>query len=369
MIYHILNDEKFSDWVIQSYSSVNKRNNQFIFISDHGKINHSFIGDFDIFPKNWLINEFIPNDNDVVIFYYLHLHSIKFLNKFSKSNFMKIWIGYGSDYYYYLLNKFNFQSLYLNETKAIVDRMNKSNSLKKRLLPVYQFLFFKFKVFPALLALDYFAPVIPNEFTIIKRIYPELQFKYLDFTFGDISYLNCSNDFVSGSNILLGNSATYSCNHMDILKKLSSIHISNRCVIPLGYGNLNYKKFLLDTIPKRFQNMNFLFIDKFLPINEYNKLLNECSFAIMPHLRQQAMGNIYALLYSGTKLFLFNDNPVSEFLKDLNVIFYSIESLYVSPSLLNLPLSRKQMVHNRQVISKYYSKENSYKRVFKIDYL
>ncbi|WP_339677574.1 TDP-N-acetylfucosamine:lipid II N-acetylfucosaminyltransferase [Cyclobacterium marinum] len=368
-IYHILNDEKFSDWVIQAYSSSNHRKNIFILISDNGKVNHLKNGDFSVRTRNWLINEFTPNSKDIVIFYYLHLHSIKFLNKFSESEFKKVWVGYGSDYYYYLLNKPNFQSLYLKETNITISRLNKSNILKKILLPFYQFLFFKFKVFPALQALDYFAPVIPNEFKLIKKVYPDLKFKYLNFTFGDISYLKCSNNFVNGSNILLGNSATYTCNHIDVLENLSAFRISNRFVIPLGYGNQKYKELLLDRLPQRFKKIDFYFIDKFLPIKEYNELLNQCGFAIMPHLRQQAMGNIYALLYSGTKLFLFIDNPVSEFLKNLDVIFFDIESLYVSPSLLDQPLSREQMLHNRQVIGKYYSKENSYSKVFQIDKL
>jgi hypothetical protein len=367
MVYHILNDEKFSDWVVLSFSKFNRYvNNEFFLISNNSSSKYFNEYPVKFVSKEFFLKDFKPTPNDIVIFYFLHLHSISFLLKFKKLKCKKIWVGYGADYYYYLLNSYNFQSLYLKNTLKIFNILNGYYYIKKLALIVYQKIFFQIKVLPALRTLTHFAPVIPNEFLLIKNKFPSLNFDYLEFTFGDLDFIGLNNEFVKGTDIILGNSATFACNHMDVLESLNHLYITNRIIIPISYGNPKYKKFLERHIPKNYSNFNIKLLSELLPIKEYNQILNRCGFAIMPHLRQQGMGNIYALLYSGTKLFLYKANPVYEFLKDLGIIFYSIEELISNPILLTTPLEPEKRNINRIIISKHYSKEKSLKRIQKI---
>ncbi|MDO6439164.1 TDP-N-acetylfucosamine:lipid II N-acetylfucosaminyltransferase [Cyclobacterium sp. 1_MG-2023] len=367
MIYHILNDEKFSDWVIESFKKFNGDENHRFFLVSNSKSSKYFNDPSVKFvSKYFFLNDFIPLDHDVVIFYFLHLHNISFLLKRKNLKCKKIWIGYGADYYYYLLNSTSFQSLYLKITQNLFYSFNGHFLFKRIALAIYQKIFLYGKVLPALKTLTHFAPIIPNEFSIIKDKYPSLNFDCIDFTFGDVSYLNQNNKFHKGENILLGNSATFSCNHIDILESINHLGITNKIVIPLSYGHAKYKDFLIDYIPKNYPNLNFEILGKFLPLNEYNQILNQCGFAIMPHLRQQGMGNIYSLLYSGTKLFLFKKNPVYEFLKGLGVCFYAIEDLMLNAKLLISPLAQDEMDQNRKIIINHYSKEKSFERIQKI---
>lgn len=367
MIYHILNDEKFSDWVILSYNELNKENNnEFILVSNSDT--SKYLNKFDIkfVSTKYFLEEFKPTDQDVLIFYFLHLHNILFLLKRKRLNCKKIWIGYGADYYYYLLNSRNFQSLYLKNTLKKFNLFNGHFFIKRVALVIYQKLFFLVKVLPALKTLTHFAPILPNEFSIVKNKFPSLTFDYLDFTFGDLEFLGLNREFVKGTDILLGNSATFACNHIDVLELFNHIHIPNQIVIPISYGNQKYKYFLRSYIPQNYQHFNIKLLSEFLPLIEYNQILDKCGFAIMPHLRQQGMGNIYSLLFSGTKLFLFRKNPVYEFLKGLGVCFYSIEDLVSNPQLLSLPLEQSEMELNREIIINHYSKEKSFERIQKI---
>ena len=366
LIYHVLNDEKFTDWVISSFKGMSKRNNIFLLVSNNSSSQYFDDPSVEFISKNFFLNDFIPENEDIVIFYFLHLNNISFLLKRKNFKFKKIWIGYGADYYYYLLNERSFHSLYLKITQNLFYSFNGHYFFKRIALTVYQKIFFLIKVMPALKTLNYFAPIIPNEFSIIKDKYPSLKFDYLDFTFGDVSFIIQTSNFHKGENILLGNSATFSCNHLDILESINHLRISNKIVIPLSYGNAKYRDFLIDYIPKNYHNLNLEILGKFLPLNEYNQILNQCGFAIMPHLRQQGMGNIYSLLYSGTKLFLFKKNPVYKFLKDMGVNFHSIEELLSNTRLLESPLTQDEMEKNRIIINNHYSKEKSFDRIQKI---
>ncbi|GEO19534.1 TDP-N-acetylfucosamine:lipid II N-acetylfucosaminyltransferase [Cyclobacterium qasimii] len=366
MIYHVLNNEKFTDWVINSFKRLGKGNDKFLLVSNNSSSQYFDDPSVEFISKKYFLNDFIPKNEDIVIFYFLHLNNITFLLKRKNCKFRKIWIGYGADYYYYLLNERSFHSLYLKITQELFYSFNGHYFLKRIALTFYQKIFFLIKVMPALKTLNYFAPIIPNEFSIIKDKYPSLKFDYLDFTFGDVSFLIQNSNFQNGENILLGNSATFSCNHLDILESINHLKFSNKIVIPLSYGNGKYRDFLIDYIPKNYNNLNFEILGKFLPLNEYNQILNQCGFAIMPHLRQQGMGNIYSLLYSGTKLFLFKKNPVYNFLKDMGVYFHSIEELMSNTRLLESPLTQDEMEKNRIIINIHYSKEKSFDRIQKI---
>src|SRR5690606_14385139 len=119
MVYHILNDEKFSDWVIDCFKQVNPNNNRFIIVSDTHIAQHVDEVQVEFFTKD----EFYQLDvqpSDLVVFYFLHIHNIDFLLR-RNVNFKTLWVGYGADYYYYLLNaNSHFGSLYLPETDRIL---------------------------------------------------------------------------------------------------------------------------------------------------------------------------------------------------------------------------------------------------------
>lgn len=196
---------------------------------------------------------------------------------------------------------------------------------------------------------DYF-----KENNVFKSDTNYIPFTYypLEFIFKDISLK------IKGDNILLGNSASFTNNHLEAIDMLSSIDLGNRKVyIPLSYGNARYAKLVIDYGNKKLHN-NIKPLEGFLPLQTYNELVANCGIVIMNHYRQQAVGNILASLYLGAKLFL-NDTTVYQYLKRIGCFVYLIEEdlKLNGASALNL-LTQEQIIHNRQVLKNEISTEN-----------
>lgn len=107
--------------------------------------------------------------------------------------------------------------------------------------------------------------------------------------------------------ILVGNSATETNQHFDILKVLGRFADENiEIICPLSYGNFEYGK-------KVEKLGNDIFGDKFIAIKEYMtpekycELLNGVDIAIFNNNRQQGTGNIEILGYLGKKIYVRSD--------------------------------------------------------------
>ncbi|WP_181186398.1 TDP-N-acetylfucosamine:lipid II N-acetylfucosaminyltransferase [Orenia metallireducens] len=107
--------------------------------------------------------------------------------------------------------------------------------------------------------------------------------------------------------IQIGNSADITNNHFEILDMLEKFKDENiKIFAPLSYGDQKYAKRVKEYGELRFKN-KFIGMMEFLPANEYSNYLSQIDIAIFNHKRQQGLGNIYALLYLGTKVYIRND--------------------------------------------------------------
>lgn len=107
--------------------------------------------------------------------------------------------------------------------------------------------------------------------------------------------------------IILGNSATESNCHLEALESLAKFKDNNiKIIAPLSYGDKSYAELVI-------RYGQSVFGDKFIPIlnlmspNEYSRLLSSVDIGVFYNNRQQALGNIYALLYLGKKIFIRSD--------------------------------------------------------------
>ncbi len=128
--------------------------------------------------------------------------------------------------------------------------------------------------------------------------------------------------------ILLGNSATESNRHIEALEFLEKFkHKPLKIICPLSYGNMEYR----ELVKKKGKE---LFGDKFCPLEEflnekaYYRLLGTVDAGIFNNDRQQALGNIYALLIQGKKLYLRKGTPMwDELVEEDKVKIYNVEHL------------------------------------------
>ncbi len=138
-----------------------------------------------------------------------------------------------------------------------------------------------------------------------------------------------------------------------LIAKSNLLKRGGKVVVPLGYGDPKYR----DIIVKKGRELfgeQFIPIVDFLPLHQYNQILSSCSYAIMNHLRQQAMGNILTVLFMGAKVFFQPKNTAYSFLKKEGVVVYSIEQFQDE---IQRKLSREEIEKNRSILKKIWGRE------------
>lgn len=160
-----------------------------------------------------------------------------------------------------------------------------------------------------------------------------------------------------GSNILIGNSAAETNNHLDILQYLKNVDVKKRkIVVPLSYGGWKTER---DQICKSYENAfkdQFCPIIDFMPYDEYKEIVHSCSIAIFGHERQQAMGNINMALNLGCKVFLSETNPVYSFYKSLGFVVFSIQE-NLTTNEIDEELSESERAQNRRLLYERYHEQ------------
>lgn len=166
--------------------------------------------------------------------------------------------------------------------------------------------------------------------------------------------------------IQIGNSATDSNNHFEILKKLEKYKnndIKLFCI--LSYGNNN------DKIKKIIEVGKNIFGDKFIPIvdfmkfDEYMEFLSKIDIAIFAHNRQQAVGNITSLLSMKKTVYLKEGVTTYGMLEDSGVKVKSFDKFE------NLEKFDDEILEkNKEIIKERFSEKRlveDWKKIFEDD--
>lgn len=239
---------------------------------------------------------------------YLHLLSYDPTLLFWRYNLKLIkkttWIIWGTDIY-----------SYLKKNKNIKTRIYES--LRKIIIPL----------FPEISAyvnqdLELVNQLYHTKAEFIKTMYPyPVNFEHLD----AVSSMVEKRDVI---NVMIGNSADSTNCHEEMIDYLSTYKEEPICIYcPLSYGGS--PKYIQQTIEKGKR----VFGDKFIPIvdtmhpEDYSLFLSKIDIALMNHRRQQALGNITALLYLGRKVYLRSDVTTYHFMLENNLQVFNIGML------------------------------------------
>lgn len=214
----------------------------------------------------------------------------------------------------------------------------------------------------ALARIGSISPVLPSEHALLKKSglissLPDL----VPWNYGSLEeslVKNFINQKVSGSAVLVGNSASYTNNHLEVLDLLRNLPVmsSLKVIAPLSYGDDCCLEAVLAK-GKQCLGERFEPVTDFMSIDDYVALLKQCGFAVMNHKRQQALGNIVIMLYLGARIFLREDNPVYQMFKQEGAVLNSIAELKTQPELLQTPLAEKEIETNIAVLYKHWSKK------------
>lgn len=100
-------------------------------------------------------------------------------------------------------------------------------------------------------------------------------------------------------------------------------------------------------------------VNKFMLTSRYVSMFSLCSVAIIGHLRQQALDNIFIMIYLGAKVFLDRRNPIYEFLKKQHASIFTLENITTQ---IDYNLSKKEIEFNRNILRQHWSREALNKR-------
>ncbi|NNF60406.1 MAG: TDP-N-acetylfucosamine:lipid II N-acetylfucosaminyltransferase [Gammaproteobacteria bacterium] len=166
---------------------------------------------------------------------------------------------------------------------------------------------------------------------------------------------------MSGPDVLLGNSATPTNNHVEAFDVLRKLDLRGRRVItPLSYGNEDYS----DRVCKLGAEMlgdAFVPLRDFLTVEEFNEQIKDCGTVVMNHIRQQAIGTICAALTKHARVYLRPDSVLFRYFCDQGVAIHSIVDLteQATGKLFDEPAGSR----NARIIGDYWSRERAIARI------
>lgn len=201
---------------------------------------------------------------------------------------------------------------------------------------------------------DYISTVLPLEYEILRKS-TKIKAQYFPFQYASKKDVQNIQMQKGADFILVGNSATATNNHMDVLRILEERGITNTIQMPISYGDMYYPEFLNEIVDNNTLNINM--ISKFMDRDKYIQFLTNCKALVLGCIRQQALGNINIMLYQGGKVFLYKDSIDYVFLKNAGFVVFTIEDDLTSKN-INTPLSEQEIAINRKKIETMWGYEN-----------
>jgi hypothetical protein len=366
MILHIIPDEKFVPFLHGLFEEARPKENLWRVVTN--KPNLVFAAQSEntlaVNSSYFLSNKFKEDVSvsDCVVFHTLELsHAVAAL-RIPKQKPI-VWRGWGFDYYGYLES--NGMSLLLPETSELSRRFGKATQVPIRQLPR--------KILSRVLSkmagswlkrrfierVNYFSCCVPDDFESLKKVLPNFSATFIPLNYyskEDIFLRGDNLRDLSGKDILLGNSASATNNHIEAMRMLSGMGMQGRKVIvPLSYGDLKYQEQIIRA-GQELLGDSFTPLTKYLTLSEYNEIVAGCGNVVMNHIRQQAIGNVSAALLRGGKVYLRAENPIYKYYTRLGAkLFLLSDELTLSN--LDTPLTQVDVSRNKEIMTRIWARE------------
>lgn len=293
-------------------------------------------------------------DFDLVIAHALSDINIQLINAIHSDKPTIAWKGWGYDYLDLLYDNFEGTLEYYTTKEYHRLKQDKSTRYKPFTVSSDKKL--------AISRIDFFCPVIFEEFNAIRtKNQCCSHFRYFDWQYGfevsldalvDVAKPNAKKELV-----WLGNSAFITNNHLDYFEcvKNKPDILSLMHTLPLSYGFENYK----NTVRKKAQALipDIRFLEDFLNFSDYFNTLNSHKYMVMPHIRQQALGNIWLGLLAGNTVFLNEKSLVYKYFCRLGAFVRTLAELDACDNFSELELSDDERTVNTQLAISAFSEE------------
>ncbi|NLQ22805.1 TDP-N-acetylfucosamine:lipid II N-acetylfucosaminyltransferase [Shewanella sp. S-1] len=162
-------------------------------------------------------------------------------------------------------------------------------------------------------------------------------------------------------NLLVGNSADPANNHQHVFEELVKLELDNidRIYCPLSYGNSEYAEKIKLLGHLMFGDKFYPLMD-FMPLTDYNKILDTVAIAFFAHNRQQAMGNIINLVGRGKTVFMRSDTSSFALFTKLGIKVFTLDDLSLTPQSVEVAIG------NNKLVREYFSETNLVQQLKKV---
>jgi len=356
-IAHFVVDDKFTSRAFELFEAVACGCNDYYLITTKNHFKYLDLGSvIKVSPYKVLCPGFSKR---LQKYSFIVLHSLSFFNllmlSLLKVNVPIVWIGMGFDYYdlIYVSDKKYFQDKTLSLVRnysggkgAILSYDN----IRSAIICIHSMFYPKREVIKKI---SYFSPVLEPEYSMVFDQSAECKTKYIKWNYGSASkaLLKYKDQKVKGDNILLGNSASFTNNHVEAIDILSKCDkLSGSVICPLSYSNSSSYVTYVSQYGSAMLGEKFMPLINFMPYDDYVQFLLSCSVVIMNHHRQQGAASVAMALYFGAKVYINLKNPMYKYYADLGVKMFSIDGLNGDPLSINDPLSAEEKKNNSEII-------------------
>lgn len=206
------------------------------------------------------------NNYDYVIVHALDKQWFRQL-KYCRADIKILWIGWGYDYYD-ILDKI-YPDLVMQKTREISKVIRREEKAIKKIKGIGHYVKYDNDKISVINKIKFFAPVLPSEFFEVKSCVNGFFPEFISWNYGTVEddlLKGFVGEEVSGENILIGNSASDTNNHVEVLDFLGHGDFFNRkCIFPLSYGDTKYAQLICEMGQSKLGDA-FLALDKFVPV-------------------------------------------------------------------------------------------------------
>lgn len=350
-ILHIFEDEKFFDSTSLFFDRMDDVENLYAYYSYSGSSSFRYIKSKDkikmVYDRKEYYKLLSDPSYDFVYLHGLQSHFYDYVLKVSDKAKV-IWWSWGFDIYYGwkgcrpLLNVDLYKPLTLSLLQKKRTRLYLKDIVYALLRPYYSL-----KRKKVLSRIDYFTPVLSTEYQMLKEACSFFHAKPF------MLYMGPGNRGVTpfeyrpmSGNVLIGNSLSYTNNHLDVFNAIANCALCSdqKFIVPVSYGG----EFDINILKKSFDAENVLWLESFMPLEDYMKIFASVSYAVFGMLRQQAMGNINACLRSGIKVFLYRESIIYQHLTTTGYKVFAIENM--DEESFKTPLDEDSARHNYNLL-------------------
>lgn len=204
-----------------------------------------------------------------------------------------------------------------------------------------------------------FAPVLAQEDRLVRARHPDFAPAFASWNYPvhhllhDAPTRSAQRD---ASLIVIGNSATPECNHLDAFRWVLESGLPGQIVCPLSYGNDEYGRVVIEAGRQAFGDRFRPLLD-YMPTDDYVSLMSASSHLLMAHRRQQGLGNILMTLQAGAQVVLRRENPLFDALTEIGLHIAAFDDAGATR-----PKPEAQTVLDREILQRNFGAARHHER-------